>query len=269
MKAPHLTTVLASAAFGVLCLSSAAGGNGTRVSRSVGDSISVDLNLPAYRLTVRAGDSIVGEFGVAIGARSFPTPLGEFLLRKVELNPAWIPPESDWARGRKPMPPGPGNPMGRAKLEFHPTYYLHGTPEPESVGSAASHGCVRLRNEDVLALARLLVEWGRQELADSVQGWAEPGAASRRIDLVKPASLTVRYDLLEVRHGRAVGHADPYRLRTDSTDALGAARLSHALGIPVPRAVVTRLLDRAQGEAFEVTLDSIAAVSVPAVPPQE
>src|SRR5690606_17893342 len=54
------------------------------------DSDSVDLNLPAYRLVVRSGDSLVERFTVAIGAPAFPTPIGEFALRRVELNPGWI-----------------------------------------------------------------------------------------------------------------------------------------------------------------------------------
>ncbi|HEX6645529.1 MAG TPA: L,D-transpeptidase [Gemmatimonadales bacterium] len=263
------TSSLARIAVAALCLTTSAAGVAPRGPQGEADSISVDLNIPAYRLTVRAGDSIVGEFAVAIGTRAFPTPVGDFALRKVELNPRWVPPASAWARDREPMPPGPRNPMGRAKLEFHPTYYLHGTPEPESVGSAASHGCVRLRNEDVLALARLLVGWGRPELADSVERWAMPGRGSRRIDLARAAALGVRYDLIEVRHDRIVAYPDPYRLRTDSTDAVAAVRLSLVLGVPVSRHIVTQLLDRVAARPVEVPLDSIAWEPPPALPAQE
>jgi hypothetical protein len=49
--------------------------------------------------------------------------------------------------------------MGRVKIFFRePTYYIHGTNAEASIGTAASHGCVRMLNDDVVVLARLLIE---------------------------------------------------------------------------------------------------------------
>jgi len=222
------------------------------------DSIAVDLNLPAYRLAVWAGDSLIDQFTVAIGARRYPTPIGEFALKRVELNPGWIPPASDWARDQSPMPPGPRNPMGRAKLEFHPTYYLHGTPAPESVGSAASHGCVRLRNDDVLALAEHLLRWGRPQDADSAAGWVMHPTMRRRLPLDRGAGLTIRYDLLEIRSDRIYVWPDPYRLRSDSTDARAQADLAAALGThQIPERLAARLLDAARDQPLDISVDSV------------
>ena len=51
--------------------------------------------------------------------------------------------------------------MGRVKIFFaDPDYYIHGTNDESSLGRAASHGCLRMRNEDVIALAKVVMEHG-------------------------------------------------------------------------------------------------------------
>lgn len=231
------------------------GGAGAEAgAASAEDSLHLTLNLPAYRLTVLLGDSVVAEYPVAIGARTFPTPLGSYQIGAVELNPAWVPPESDWARDRNPMPPGPRNPMGRAKLEFRPTYFLHGTPEPQSVGSPASHGCVRMRNADVLDLARRVLAWGRPDVPDSTAArWLADPRTRRKLPLERAVAIDVRYDLLEVRARRIHIYPDPYRLRSDSTDLVAQDRLAAGFA---PRRVApgtaARLLDLAAPGAIVI-----------------
>jgi hypothetical protein len=231
---------------------------------SLTDTLAFRLNLPAYRLDVRIDDAVVS-YHVAIGTRRYPTPRGAFTLRRVELNPAWIPPASDWARDRVPLPPGPHNPMGRAKFEFSPTYYLHGTPEPASVGSAASHGCVRLRNEDALALGMHLVLWGRPDIPlSTLARWLSDSTTGRTVVLARPATLEIRYDLVEVRSDRVHVHSDPYRLRSDSTDVLAQAALTAGLAPrPVPAGTAASLLDLARAGAFTISADSVSAALFP------
>lgn len=253
---------LAFAVLGACCAAQAA--EPARAEAHLADTVTVTLNLPAYRLDVRAGDS-TRSYPVAIGARRYPTPRGSFLLRSVELNPAWIPPESEWARDRVPMAPGPRNPMGRAKLEFLSTYYLHGTPEPESVGSPASHGCVRMRNADVLELGARLLAWGRPELAAAtVAQWLDDPVTQRRIALERPVPLEVRYDLVEVRGGRVLVHGDPYGLRSDSADAVAHALLVGRLAPrTVPAGIAAALLNRARTGPFTISADSVSAGLLP------
>ena len=228
------------------------------------DSVAVVLNLPAYRLDLHAGGSTIS-YAIAIGAARYPTPRGQFILRRIELNPAWVPPSSDWARDRAPMGPGPRNPMGRAKVEFLSTYYLHGTPEPESVGSAASHGCVRMRNADVLELAAHLLAWGRPDLdGATIARWVADPVTRRRLPLERHVTLDVRYDLIEIRAGRVEVHGDPYRLRSDSTDAVAQALLAeHFAPRAVPAGVARALLDRARTRPFTVSTDSVSAGLLP------
>ena len=155
--------------------------------------------------------------------------------------------------------------MGRAKVEFLATYYLHGTPEPESVGAAASHGCVRLRNADVLALAAHLLAWGRPDLdGATIARWVADPVTRRRLALERHSTLLVRYDLIEVRAGRVEVHGDPYRLRSDSTDAVAQALLvEHFAPRTVPEGVARALLDRARAGPFTISADSASAGLLP------
>jgi hypothetical protein len=86
------------------------------------------------------------KLGVATGQPVYPTPLGEFTIVDKQLNPWWYPPDSDWAAGMSPIPPGPGNPLGTRWMGLSaPGVGIHGTPDAASIGYSASHGCIRMR----------------------------------------------------------------------------------------------------------------------------
>jgi len=88
-------------------------------------------------------------FQVATGQAAYPTPLGSFDIVVMERNPWWYPPNSAWAKGEKPIPPGPGNPLGTRWMGISsPNVGIHGTPDAASIGYSASHGCIRMRIPD-------------------------------------------------------------------------------------------------------------------------
>jgi lipoprotein-anchoring transpeptidase ErfK/SrfK len=85
-------------------------------------------------------------FPVATGQTIYPTPLGRFRIVVKWRNPWWYPPSSPWAAGLKPVPPGPGNPLGTRWMGLSaPGVGIHGTPDAASIGYSASHGCIRMR----------------------------------------------------------------------------------------------------------------------------
>jgi len=136
-------------------------------ARAGGVTIVADLS--QRRLYVKNGDSVVESFAVAVGKGSKPTPAGSYSIRKIVWNPAWIPPDEPWAKNKKPQPPGSkSNPMQLVKIFFkEPDYYIHGTNEVESVGEAASHGCLRMDPNDAYQVARYLMEHAGQPHDDS------------------------------------------------------------------------------------------------------
>jgi lipoprotein-anchoring transpeptidase ErfK/SrfK len=84
-------------------------------------------------------------FTVATGQAVYPTPLGRFEIVVKWKDPWWYPPNSPWAQGAKPIPPGPGNPLGTRWMGISsPGVGIHGTPDPASLGYSASHGCIRM-----------------------------------------------------------------------------------------------------------------------------
>ena len=94
-------------------------------------------------------------FPVATGQASYPTPLGRFRVVVKWRNPWWYPPSSRWAQGLKPVPPGPGNPLGTRWMGLSaPGVGIHGTPDAASIGYSASHGCIRMRIPDAEWLFR-------------------------------------------------------------------------------------------------------------------
>jgi lipoprotein-anchoring transpeptidase ErfK/SrfK len=90
-------------------------------------------------------DRLRRTFRVATGQSSYPTPLGRFTIQVMWRNPWWYPPNSRWARGQKPIPPGPNNPLGTRWMGLSsPGVGIHGTPNPASIGYSVSHGCIRM-----------------------------------------------------------------------------------------------------------------------------
>jgi hypothetical protein len=88
-------------------------------------------------------------FGVATGQSSYPTPLGRWTIVVKWRNPWWYPPKSPWAKGAKPIPPGPGNPLGTRWMGLSASGVgIHGTPDDTSIGYSASHGCIRMHIPD-------------------------------------------------------------------------------------------------------------------------
>jgi len=120
------------------------------------EGLSLKVDLSERRMYVREGGKTVKTYNVAVGQPSHPTPTGHFRTGRIEWNPSWNPPNSPWARGKKPRAPGdPANPMRGVKIYFRePSYYIHGTNDPASIGSAASHGCIRMTESDAVELAR-------------------------------------------------------------------------------------------------------------------
>jgi lipoprotein-anchoring transpeptidase ErfK/SrfK len=92
------------------------------------------------------GDKLKRTFRVATGQSSYPTPTGQFEIVTMQRNPWWYPPQgSAWAEGAKPIPPGPGNPLGTRWMGISAPYVgIHGTPDAASIGYSASHGCIRM-----------------------------------------------------------------------------------------------------------------------------
>jgi lipoprotein-anchoring transpeptidase ErfK/SrfK len=128
----------------------------------------LDVDLSERRIVAIVDGEEAASYDVSIGKDPYPTPRGDFSIRKVVWNPSWKPPDSKWARGKSAKGPAdPDNPMKRVKMFFkEPDYYIHGTGDVDSLGQAKSHGCLRMHEEDVTDLAKLVMEHGGKPMPE-------------------------------------------------------------------------------------------------------
>lgn len=122
----------------------------------------LEVGLSERELDVIVNDEVVRTYSIAVGMAKHPTPTGSFRTGKIDWHPSWTPPDVAWARKQTYQPPGaPANPMQGVKIYFQaPDYFIHGTNDPESIGEAASHGCIRMTVDDATRLARWIERQG-------------------------------------------------------------------------------------------------------------
>lgn len=112
----------------------------------------VEISLSRRRVTLYRDTTRLEEYPIGIGRSGWETPIGTFRVQQMQEYPTWIHPFTD---ERIPNS-DPRNPLGTRWVGFwtdgHVWVGVHGTSDPSSVGTAASHGCIRMHNADIEAL---------------------------------------------------------------------------------------------------------------------
>jgi lipoprotein-anchoring transpeptidase ErfK/SrfK len=110
------------------------------------------VDRPAFKLTVYDHLRLKKSFTVAVGRQGLETPAGLYHVQDKQVNPSWHVPDSAWAGdlAGKVIPPGPQDPIKARWLGVFNGAGIHGTDELSSLGSAASHGCIRMAIPDVI-----------------------------------------------------------------------------------------------------------------------
>ncbi|HEU4944106.1 MAG TPA: L,D-transpeptidase/peptidoglycan binding protein [Solirubrobacterales bacterium] len=109
------------------------------------------LDRGSYTLRLWKDLKLAKTYTVAVGQEGLETPEGLYAIQEKEENPTWHVPESDWAGSLagQDIPPGPSNPIKARWMGIYEGAGIHGTEETYSLGTAASHGCVRMAIPDV------------------------------------------------------------------------------------------------------------------------
>jgi lipoprotein-anchoring transpeptidase ErfK/SrfK len=144
-------------------------------------------------LYVEQGGTVVKTYTFASGTSKYPTPRGTFRVGKVIWHPAWRPPDSKWAQKKTAKDPGhPDNPMKLVKIFFkEPDYYIHGTDQLDTIGSSASHGCIRLDPVDAAELAiRVMEASGASRNSDWYRNAIEKGE-TRTVVLPRKVEMVI------------------------------------------------------------------------------
>jgi hypothetical protein len=109
------------------------------------------LERGAYTLRLWRNLKLAKTYTVAVGQVGLETPEGLYHIESKEVEPTWHVPESDWAGSLagQSIPPGPSNPLKARWMGIFEGAGIHGTEDTGSLGTAASHGCVRMAVPDV------------------------------------------------------------------------------------------------------------------------
>jgi len=109
------------------------------------------IRLGERRLYLYQGDLVLARYPIAIGREGWRTPTGDYAVIIMQKDPIF----QSFKSGRI-VQPGPDNPLGPRLISFwtdgNIDLAIHGTNQEERIGSAVSHGCIRMRNQDVIAL---------------------------------------------------------------------------------------------------------------------
>jgi len=116
------------------------------------------VSIPDRKLAVIEHRRVLRIFHVAVGAPFSPTPTGTFEIVNLVSEPTYF-------HSGTVIPPSADNPVGSRWIGLNQKGYgIHGTNEPKSIGNAASHGCIRLRNHDVEQLFKMVHVQDRVEI---------------------------------------------------------------------------------------------------------
>lgn len=111
----------------------------------------IEVHLQARELRLYQNDQVLLQAPVSVGQDGWQTPIGEFAVRDMRVNPVWRHPIT-----QEPVGPGPGNPLGSRWIGFlvEGEYHIgiHGTNQETLIGEAVSHGCVRMLEKDIQTL---------------------------------------------------------------------------------------------------------------------
>jgi lipoprotein-anchoring transpeptidase ErfK/SrfK len=122
-------------------------------------NVAIKVDTKANTLEVHDGEKIIATYPVTVGSSQTASPIGEWKVRRITKMPTFRYDKEMLQHGERSgnfhlLPPGPRNPVGVMWIALNKKGIgIHGTNEPDSIGRAASHGCIRLANWDVVRLA--------------------------------------------------------------------------------------------------------------------
>ncbi len=123
------------------------------LKRQYGTVLTIDRS--GFRLRLFKGLEFAKSYGIAVGLAEFPTPTGRYSITNKAVNPAWSAPDQPWAGAYRNEVVAGGsaeNPLKARWLGITGGVGIHGTAAEYSIGTRASHGCIRMRVADVIDL---------------------------------------------------------------------------------------------------------------------
>ncbi len=246
--------------------------------------IRITVNVPAFLLTLWQDGKEVATYPVGVGLKEFPIPIGDRDANRIILNPAWIPPDSAWVRESSSVEPferipadDERNPLGKIKIPLGNAYLIHEAQAPSDIGNLVSHGCIRVRREDLFDLTRKIAQ--ARGLTDANEKIERARGSSGRIvlNLDEPLPVDINYDTEVVEGGTLRLYPDVYDRDTNTVARLREELQSTGVDASkLEEATLQQMLERVTDEKqFMVRVADIRAGNAldkgrtePLTPPQ-
>jgi lipoprotein-anchoring transpeptidase ErfK/SrfK len=206
------------------------GGEIERTELAPGDPrIWITVDVPAFRLTLWQDGKEVKTYPIGIGRRDFPLPIGSRKATEIVWNPEWIPPNSAWVAKSKKVRPGerikatdPRNPLGKIKIRLGNAVLIHEAAKPTDIGRLVSHGCVRMRTEDLYDLTEKIVAARSPGVTPEQIERAKKTKAKLVAKLDPPLWVDIDYDTEVIEGGNLHLYPDVYARGRKSLEDLRA-----------------------------------------------
>lgn len=210
---------------------------------------------------------LVKTYPVAVGSRQYRTPLGHYALREIVWNAWWIPPPSAWARDARPTPPGKKNPLGNLKMPLGRSIMIHGTDKPRTIGTAASHGCIRMFTADAWELARWMQSRLNEPMSDEVfQQYQRNRQRSVHVKLERSVPVEIIYEYVAMHQGKLMIYRDVYARLNNKLETVLAVLTRHGYRAEViDRQALLSILQQAK---FQDVVVDLAEISLARTLPQ-
>lgn len=244
------------------------GGKIDRASLQPGQAdIKITVDVPAFHLTLWQNGKEVKTYEVGVGMKKYPIVIGQRRVTQVIWNPEWVPPDSEWVSEShsdvevgEHVPAGDKrNPLGKIKIPLGDGFLIHQAARPTDLGHLVSHGCVRVRKEDLLDLASSIVTARGLSISKEQIDHAMKSTDRLVAALKTPVVVDINYDTLVIEGGVLHIYPDVYGRDTNTVENLRAELQTAGLDASrLDDATLKQMLDRANpNEEFAVNVADI------------
>lgn len=192
--------------------------------------IKITVNVPAFRLTLWQGGKEIKTYEVGVGMKKYPIVIGQRRITEVIWNPEWIPPDSEWVNeshsdveaGEHIKPGDPRNPLGKIKIPLGDGFLIHEAARQSDLGRLVSHGCIRMRREDLLDIATNIIAARGLGITKEQIDHATKSTDRLVARLNPPAIVDINYDTAVVEAGVLHIYPDVYDRGGNTVEELRA-----------------------------------------------
>jgi lipoprotein-anchoring transpeptidase ErfK/SrfK len=192
-------------------------------------NLAITVNVPAFLLTLWQNGKEVKTYDVGVGRKNFPIVVGERQVTEIIFNPDWIPPDSEWVHKAKGVEPferieadDPRNPLGSVKIPLGDAYLIHQAAKPSDIGSLVSHGCLRMRKDDLFDLAEKIISARNLPLSKREIEKLKGNKERHVVKLSLPLPVDINYDPQVIEEGVLHIYPDVYDRQTSGVETLRA-----------------------------------------------